>query len=97
MYELDSFLRIRLNTWRNSEYEIKTLFKLDEAKTPGADPEFEKGEGAGGTQDFFKDFGAKKGGRTPPAPPFRSAPNPFPKSVTDGAIICFLSVSLSLK
>ena len=107
MYKLDSFLRIRLYTWGNFEYEIKT-FKLDEAKTPEADPGFEKGEGAGGSgaspQDFFdqfrglfKDFGAKKGGRTPPAPPSRSTPDPIPKSVTDGAIIFFLSVSLSLK
>ena len=48
-----------------------------------ADPGFEKGEGAGACpQDFFgqfkvlfKEFGAKRGGRAPPAPPSGSAPD----------------------
>ena len=51
----------------------------------GADPGFEKGgrvvASEAGSQDFFgqfrglfKYFGAKRGGRAPPAPPSKSAP-----------------------
>ena len=60
-----------------------TLYYQDDYS--GADPGFEKGGGAvssgARSQDFFgqfrklfKEFGAKRGGRSPPAPPSGSAP-----------------------
>ena len=62
-----------------------TIFFIMCESMPGADPGFEKGGGAvasgARSQDFsgqfrglFKEFGAKRGGRAPPAPPSGSAP-----------------------